>query len=62
MPRIVHCSFCGVEIEPGTGIMYVTNDGSVFWFCSSKCYKSYLKLRRDPRKFKWTVKGRQKQR
>jgi large subunit ribosomal protein L24e len=41
---------------PGTGIMYVKNDGSTLWFCSSKCRKSMLKMRRDPRKLKWTKK------
>ncbi len=50
MPK---CSFCGAEIEPGTGLMYVKNDGTVLWFCSSKCFKNYL-LGRNPRKVKWT--------
>ncbi|KYH41606.1 MAG: 50S ribosomal protein L24 [Candidatus Bathyarchaeota archaeon B26-2] len=54
MPRPRRCSFCGYEFPPGTGIMYVRNDGSILWFCSSKCRKSSLKLRRDSRKFKWT--------
>jgi len=35
--------------------MYVSNDGSIFWFCSSKCRKNHLKLGRDPRKLKWTM-------
>ncbi|WFO76024.1 50S ribosomal protein L24 [Desulfurococcaceae archaeon MEX13E-LK6-19] len=56
MPRIVHCSFCGRLIEPGTGIMYVKNDGSILWFCSSKCRKNFLKLGRNPRKLKWTLR------
>jgi len=34
--------------------MYVRNDGSILWFCSSKCRKSALKLKRDSRRFKWT--------
>lgn len=54
MPRTRRCSFCGYEFPPGTGIMYVRNDGSILWFCSSKCRKSALKLRRDARKLKWT--------
>jgi large subunit ribosomal protein L24e len=55
VPRPRKCSFCGQEFPPGTGIMYVKNDGSIFWFCSSKCRKNSLKLRRDPRKLKWTA-------
>jgi len=55
MPIVHTCAYCGREIEPGTGLMYVKNDGSVVWFCSSKCFKSW-KLKRDPRKLKWTEK------
>ena len=51
MPK---CSFSGEEIKPGTGKMYVKDNGTVLWFKSSKCEKNYLKLKRDPRKFKWT--------
>jgi large subunit ribosomal protein L24e len=48
------CSFCGEEIEVGTGKMYVRRDGRVFYFCSGKCEKNMLKLKRNPRKLKWT--------
>ncbi len=54
MLRINKCSFCGKVIQPGTGIIYVKNDGTILRFCSSKCKKSMLKLGRDPRKVKWT--------
>ncbi|MHA1594704.1 MAG: 50S ribosomal protein L24e [Candidatus Baldrarchaeia archaeon] len=54
MLRGQKCSFCGKEIEPGTGMMYVKNDGRVLWFCSSKCRISMIEMGRDPRKFKWT--------
>ncbi|MDT7872157.1 MULTISPECIES: 50S ribosomal protein L24e [unclassified Stygiolobus] len=54
MVSIRQCSFCGKEIMPGTGLMYVRNDGSILWFCSNKCKKSMLKLHRDPKKLKWT--------
>ncbi|HID09198.1 TPA: 50S ribosomal protein L24 [Candidatus Micrarchaeota archaeon] len=47
------CSFCGGEIEPGTGIMLVLNDGKVLYFCSHKCLANY-RLGRNPRKVKWT--------
>jgi large subunit ribosomal protein L24e len=50
------CSFCGREVKAGTGIMLVRNDGSVLYFCSSKCRKNQLNLRRDPRRLKWTKK------
>jgi len=54
VPRPRLCSFCGHEFLPGTGIMYVRNDGTIVWFCSSKCRKSSVKLRRDARKVRWT--------
>jgi large subunit ribosomal protein L24e len=50
------CSFCGKPIEMGTGLAFVRNDGTMLWFCSSKCRKSMLDLKRDPRKLKWTDK------
>ena len=34
--------------------MIVKYDGTIIWLCSSKCRKSYLKLKRDPRQFKWS--------
>jgi large subunit ribosomal protein L24e len=49
------CSFCGKEIEPGTGRMYVKKDGSVLFFCGSKCYKNMMELKRVPRRVSWTV-------
>ena len=48
------CSFSGDEIKPGTGKTYVLDDGKVLHFKSSKEEKNYLKLKRDPRRFKWT--------
>ncbi len=53
---MVKCSFCGREIEKGTGKMYVRANGKIYWFCSSKCEKNMLKLKRDPRSVKWTEK------
>jgi len=54
MVRVYNCNFCGREIQPGTGVWYVKNDGSILRFCSSKCFKNALKLHRDPTKLKWT--------
>jgi large subunit ribosomal protein L24e len=48
------CSFCGNEIEPGTGMTYIRKDGNILNFCSRKCRINMLKLKRVPRKIKWT--------
>ncbi|HID25636.1 MAG TPA: 50S ribosomal protein L24e [Thermoplasmata archaeon] len=48
------CSFCGNEIEPGTGKLYIRKDGTIYHFCSSKCQKNLLKLKRIPRKVRWS--------
>ncbi|MFH1328348.1 MAG: 50S ribosomal protein L24e [Candidatus Bathyarchaeota archaeon] len=55
MPKPRICSFCGKEFQPGSGMMYVKNDGTILWFCSTKCRKNSLKLGRDSRKLKWTA-------
>lgn len=57
---MVNCTFCGKEMHKGTGKIFVKDNGQVLNFCSSKCEKNMLKLKRDSRKFKWTtsyVKG-----
>ncbi|MCU4925551.1 50S ribosomal protein L24e [Halobacteria archaeon AArc-dxtr1] len=51
------CDYTGEEIEPGTGIMYVRNDGTVLHFVDSKAEKNY-KLGREPRDLEWTAEGR----
>jgi len=53
VPRARRCSFCGRDFPHGTGLMYVKNDGSLLYFCSSKCRKSSL-IGRDARKLRWT--------
>ncbi|MEM3058793.1 MAG: 50S ribosomal protein L24e [Methanomassiliicoccales archaeon] len=56
------CSFCGHEIEPGTGRMFVKKDGTIYMFCTSKCYKNMVFLKRVPRRTEWThVAQREKQ-
>ncbi|MDP7116278.1 MAG: 50S ribosomal protein L24e [Candidatus Woesearchaeota archaeon] len=52
------CSFCGKDLEKGTGKMYVKKDGSILHFCAMKCEKNMLKLKRNPRKLLWTQQGR----
>lgn len=48
------CSFCGHQINPGTGMMYVKKTGQTFHFCSSKCRKNMIDLRRVPARTEWT--------
>jgi len=48
------CTFCGNEIEPGTGKMFIRKDGTIYHFCSSKCQKNLLVLKRIPRRVRWT--------
>ena len=48
------CTFCGTEIEPGTGRMYIKKDGVVYNFCTSKCFKNMVVLGRVPRRTTWT--------
>jgi large subunit ribosomal protein L24e len=54
----MRCSFCGKEIEKGTGVMLVKNDGRIFYFDSSKCEKNMLKLKREPARVKWIKKSK----
>lgn len=55
--KIHKCSFCGRQIPPGFGIMYVKNDGTILRFCSRRCYVSAVEFRRNPRKQVWVRKG-----
>jgi len=48
------CAFSGKKIEQGTGTMFVKNDGTVLHFANRKCMQYYLKLRKDPKKTRWT--------
>ena len=48
------CTFCGKEQSYFKGINLIKNDGSIDYFCSSKCRRNYLNLKRDKRKVKWT--------
>ena len=49
------CSFCGDSIEPGTGRLFVRKDGVTFSFCSNKCFKNMMVLKRFPRDTRWTA-------
>ncbi|MCU0850054.1 MAG: 50S ribosomal protein L24e [Candidatus Thermoplasmatota archaeon] len=48
------CSFCGTDIEPGTGKLFVKKDGTSLYFCKMKCQKNMLHLGRIPRRVRWT--------
>ena len=49
------CSFCGSDIEPGTGKLYVKKDGTKWNFCSNKCQKNMVELKRVNRNVRWTA-------
>ncbi len=40
------CTYCTREIPKGTGMMYVFKTGTLNYFCSSRCYKSSIKMHR----------------
>jgi large subunit ribosomal protein L24e len=50
MPK---CTFCNKEFEEGTGKMFVKTDAKVLFFCSRKCEKNMLDLKRKSREQKW---------
>jgi len=54
------CSFCGKVIEFGTGKIVVMNSGRMHDFCSMKCEKNMMKLKRKARKLKWTKSYKKK--
>lgn len=56
------CTFCGDQIEPGTGKMYVKKDGKIFYFCSSKCEKNQLKLGRKFLETRWSKRFKKEKR
>lgn len=56
MPQTRTCDFCGADIEPGTGTMFVRSNGQTIQFCSSKCEKN-ADLDREARDLEWTEEG-----
>ena len=52
------CSFCNDPMPKGIGWLYAKKDGTIFYFCSSKCRKNQLQLKREGRKQKWTTAAR----
>jgi large subunit ribosomal protein L24e len=53
---MVKCTFCENVLKPGTGKMYVKKDSKIFYFCTNKCEKNMLKLKRKPYNVKWSGK------
>ncbi len=51
---MARCSFCRGTVHPGTGMIFIKNDGRMFPFCSQKCEKNLFKLEHVPRTTKWT--------
>ena len=56
---MVRCTFCSKQIPQGTGKLYVKKDGKRFDFCSNKCEKNMLKLKRKSQNYKWTQQKKQ---
>ena len=54
MPR---CSFCRQNYEFPRGLSLILNDGNIFYFCSSKCRKNQMDLKRDSKKVNWVRKS-----
>lgn len=40
------CSYCSSDIKPGTGMTYVYNSGTIRYYCSSRCYRNDVVLKR----------------
>lgn len=51
---MVKCSFCGTQLLEGKGKIYAKKDGTTYHFCSNKCEKNLVGLKRKPSKTKWT--------
>ena len=41
------CSLCLREIKKGTGMMYVFRTGEINYFCSNRCYRNKIILKRQ---------------
>ena len=53
---MARCSFCEFPIKQGTGKIFVKTDGKVLSFCSGKCEKNMLVLKRKALNCQWTRK------
>jgi len=51
---MVKCDFCGTDLPVGGGKLYAKKDGTSYHFCSNKCEKNFIDMKRKPVKVKWT--------
>lgn len=52
---VENCSFCGTPVAFGTGKMFVKKDAKILWFCSRRCEKNMLVLKRNAREVGFTA-------
>jgi large subunit ribosomal protein L24e len=50
------CTYCTQEIAKGTGMMYVYKTGTLNYFCSRRCYKNGVVMKRKLNKKEIRVK------
>ena len=50
------CTFCKQNYEFPRGLTLILNDGNILYFCSGKCRKNMLHLKRDNKKVAWVKK------
>ncbi len=55
---MVKCTFCGDEVERGTGKTKILKEGKLVHLCSMKCEKNMFKLGRVARETPWTAEYR----
>ena len=51
MVKVRVCNFCGKQIQPGQGMIYAKNDGSVLNFCTKKCRVYRIKYKKNPKSY-----------
>lgn len=51
---LAKCIYCGREQEDFKGTYLIKNEGIMVYYCSGKCQRNHLKLKRDRRRIKWT--------
>lgn len=52
---MANCTFCGKQLETGTGFKVFKKDGSALTYCSRKCQR-YVAMGRKPARYKWAKK------